>query len=82
MDKWTQNFPELGQAYELKVQFFDIYDINETELTNDANKFYQSWLSNIRKELMTYFEDLIKTTLYPITQFYYELVSYISSYSL
>lgn len=54
---WTQNFPVLGQAYELKEHFFDIY---EAESINDAYKLYQSWLSNVPKELMTYFEDLIK----------------------
>lgn len=54
---WTDKFPLLGQAYELKKQFFDIY---EAESINEAYKLYQSWLSNIPKELMTYFEDLIK----------------------
>src|SRR5690625_514799 len=54
---WTQNFPLLGQAYELKEQFFDIY---EAESINNAYKLYQNWLSNVPKELMTYFEDLIK----------------------
>lgn len=47
----------LGQAYELKGKFFDIY---EAESINDAYKLYQNWLSNVPKELMTYFEDLIK----------------------
>lgn len=54
---WTQNFPLLGQAYELKEQFFDIY---EAESINDAYKLYQDWVSNVPKELMAYFEDLIK----------------------
>ncbi|MFS0560644.1 ISL3 family transposase [Terribacillus sp. 179-K 1B1 HS] len=54
---WTQNFPLLGQAYELKEQFFDIY---EAESINDAYKLYQNWVTNVPKELMTYFENLIK----------------------
>lgn len=54
---WTQNFPLLGQAYELKEQFFDIY---EAESINDAYKLYQNWVSNVPKELITYFEDLFK----------------------
>ena len=54
---WTQNFPLLGQAYKLKEQFFDIY---EAESINDAYKLYQNWVKNVPKELMTYFEDLIK----------------------
>ena len=53
----TQNFPLLGQAYELKEQFFDIY---EAESINDAYKLYQNWHLSVPKELMTYFEDLIK----------------------
>ena len=52
-----EEFPLLGQAYELKEQFFDIY---EAESINEAYKLYQNWLSNVPKELMTYFEDLIK----------------------
>lgn len=54
---WTQNFPLLGQAYELKEQFFDIY---EAESINDAYKLYQNWHLSVPKELMTYFENLIK----------------------
>jgi len=54
---WTDKFPLLGQAYELKEQFFDIYEV---ESINEAYQLYQNWLSNVPKELMTYFEDLIK----------------------
>src|SRR5690625_2799892 len=54
---WTDMFPLLGQAYELKEQFFDIY---EAESINDAYKLYQNWVLNVPKELMTYFEDLIR----------------------
>lgn len=54
---WTDMFPLLGQAYELKEQFFDIYGAKSV---NEAYKLYQDWLANIPKELMTYFEDLIK----------------------
>ncbi|MDN6166101.1 MAG: ISL3 family transposase [Tetragenococcus koreensis] len=55
---WTDKFPLLGQAYELKEHFFDIY---EAESIDEAYNLYQNWLSNIPKELMTYFEDLIKS---------------------
>ena len=54
---WTDMFPLLGQAYELKEQFFDIY---EAKTVDEAYELYQEWLSNVPKELMTYFEDLIK----------------------
>nr|GGG77350.1 hypothetical protein GCM10011398_23060 [Virgibacillus oceani] len=54
---WTDKFPLLSQAYELKEQFFDIY---EAESLKEAYKLYQNWLSNVPKKLITYFEDLIK----------------------
>jgi len=54
---WTDKFPLLGQAYELKEQFFDIYEANSV---NEAYELYQFWLSNVPTELMIYFEDLIK----------------------
>jgi len=50
---WTDMFPLLGQAYELKEQFFDIY---EAKTVNEAYKLYQEWHSNVPKKLMTYFE--------------------------
>ena len=54
---WTDMFPLLGQAYELKEQIFDIY---EDKSVNEAYELYQNWISNVPKELMSYFEDLIK----------------------
>ena len=54
---WTHMFPLLGQAYELKEQFFDIY---EAKTVDTAYKLYQGWLASVPKELMPYFEDLIK----------------------
>jgi len=44
---WTDMFPLLGQAYELKRKFFDIY---EAKPIHDADELYQNWLSNIPKE--------------------------------
>src|SRR5699024_6501884 len=55
---WTDKFPLLGQAYELKEQFFDIY---EAESIKEAYKLNQNCLSNVTKELMPYFGDLIKS---------------------
>src|SRR5699024_12437853 len=54
---WTDMFPLLGQAYEIKEQIFDIY---EAKSVNEAYELYQNWHSNIHKELMSYLEDLIK----------------------
>lgn len=57
LQAWTDMFPLLGQAYELKEQFFDIYEANSV---NEAYELYQNWLSNVPTELMIYFENLIK----------------------
>ena len=54
---WTDMFPLLGQAYELKEQFIDIYEANTV---NEAYELYQNWLSNVPTELIIYFEDLIR----------------------
>lgn len=69
---WTDMFPLLGQAYELKEQFFDIY---EAKTVDEAYKFYQEWLSSVPKELMTYFEDLIKA----MTNWEEEIFNYFTS---
>ncbi|MDQ0255562.1 transposase [Evansella vedderi] len=55
---WTDNFPLLGIGYELKERFFDIY---EAESMDEAYQLYQSWLTEIPKELMPYFDPLIKS---------------------
>lgn len=54
---WTDKFPLLAQAYELKEQFFDIY---EAKSADEAYIFYQDWLASVPEELVTYFADLIK----------------------
>src|SRR5690625_3261228 len=41
---WTDMFPLLGQAYELKEQFFDIY---EAKTVDTAYKLYQGWLASV-----------------------------------
>ncbi|SFM47455.1 Transposase [Salibacterium qingdaonense] len=69
---WTDMFPLLGHAYELKEQFFDIY---EAKTVDEAYKLYQEWLSNVPKELMTYFGDLIKA----MTNWEEEIFNYFTS---
>jgi len=68
----TDMFPLLGQAYELKEQFFDIY---EAKTVDEAYKLYQEWLSNVPKELMIYFEDLIRA----MTNWEEEIFNYFTS---
>lgn len=69
---WTDMFPALSQAYKLKEQFFGIY---EAKTVDEAYKLYQEWLSNVPKELMTYFEDLIKA----MTNWEEEIFNYFTS---
>src|SRR5690625_3641464 len=69
---WTDMFPLFGHAYELKEQFFDIY---EAKTVDEAYKLYQEWLSNVPKELMTYFGDLIKA----MTNWEEEIFNYFTS---
>jgi transposase len=58
LEIWTKNFPLLGQAYELKERFFDIY---EAKSINEAYKLYQKWLTEIPKDVKPYFETLTKS---------------------
>lgn len=69
---WTDMFPLLGQAYELKEQFFDIY---EAKSIDEAYKLYQDWLASVPDELMTYFSDLIKA----ISNWEEEIFNYFTS---
>src|SRR5690606_8693385 len=55
---WTDNFPLLGKGYELKEKFFDIY---EAKSMAEAYRLYQSWLTEVPKELMPCFDPLIKS---------------------
>src|SRR5699024_9436999 len=49
---WTEKFPLLGQGYEIKEQTFDIYGAKSV---NEADELYPSSLSNVPKQLMSYF---------------------------
>lgn len=68
---WTKNFPLLGKGYELKEKFFNIY---EAETKAKAYQLYQSWLTDIPKELMPYFDPLIKS----MTNWEEEVFSYLN----
>jgi transposase len=54
---WMDNSPLLGKGYELKEKFFDIY---KAKSVDEAYNLYQSWITEIPKELIPYFEPLIK----------------------
>lgn len=55
LDTWAVNFPELGQAYELKESFFDIWD--ETN-GRDAWDKYVAWKAGIPVELSVAFKEI------------------------
>lgn len=70
---WTKNFPLLGKGYELKEKFFDIY---KAKSVDEAYNLYQSWITEIPKELMPYFEPLIKA----MTNWEEEIFNYSNHY--
>ena len=55
LDTWTKNFPQLGQAYDLKEEFFNIW--NETE-KQAAWARYLEWKQAIPAELVVQFKDI------------------------
>lgn len=55
LDTWTKNFPQLGQAYELKEEFFNIW--NETE-KQAAWARYLEWKKSIPADLAVQFKDI------------------------
>ncbi len=55
LDTWTKNFPQLGQAYELKEEFFNIWD--ETDKAA-AWARYLEWKKAIPTEIVDQFKDI------------------------
>lgn len=56
LDTWAKNFPQLGQAYELKEEFFNIWD-EETD-KQAAWSRYTEWKKAIPDELTSQFKDI------------------------
>ncbi|HHA1618107.1 TPA: ISL3 family transposase, partial [Enterobacter cloacae] len=54
---WTLNYPEIGQAYELKESFFEIWDCQTRHRAQEA---YYAWLRQITPEMKAHFDPLIK----------------------
>ena len=54
---WTLNYPEIGQAYELKEAFFEIWDC---KTRHQAQEAYYVWLRQITPEMKAHFDPLIK----------------------
>jgi transposase len=55
LDGWTKNYPELGEAYRLKEQFFGIYD---AESPDEAQAKFIQWQKSIPPEIADAFADI------------------------
>lgn len=55
LSTWTENYPQLGQAYELKEDFFNIWD--ETDKQTAWAK-YEAWKASIPTDLAGQFKDI------------------------
>jgi transposase len=56
LDYWTNNFNNLGTAYRLKEDFFDIYNSPNEYI---AKQKYENWLSHITEDVLYAYEPLI-----------------------
>jgi len=54
---WSLNYPEIGQAYELKEAFFEIWDCHTKHQAQEA---YYAWLRQVTPEMKPHFDPLIK----------------------
>lgn len=55
LDTWTKNFPQLGQAYELKEAFFEIWDETDRQVAWDK---YTRWKAGIPADLAKSFKEI------------------------
>jgi transposase len=55
LDGWTKNYPELGEAYRLKEEFFGIYD---AESPDEARENFIQWQTSIPSEIAGAFADI------------------------
>ncbi|HBB9944293.1 transposase [Vibrio parahaemolyticus] len=54
---WVLNYPEMGEAYELKESFFNIWN---SRTRDEAQQTYYAWLRQVSPEMKQYFDPLIK----------------------
>lgn len=55
LDAWTKNYPELGETYRLKEQFFGIYDAGSPD---EAQARFIQWQKSIPSEIADAFTDI------------------------
>ena len=58
LETWTQNYPLLGLAHQLKEQFFEVYDHQTLEEAHDA---YLRWMRSVPKDLFHVYLPLMLT---------------------
>lgn len=56
LEVWIKNFPLLGSAYELKEEFYDIWDLADDG--KQAKKLYDDWKKKVPKELKGFYKPL------------------------
>jgi transposase len=56
LDVWLNSFPELRDAYELKEEFYDIWDTAAD--SNEARVLYEIWISGLTAKIEPVFRDL------------------------
>lgn len=57
MSGWTKNYEEIGLAYRLKEEFFDIY---ESQSPDEAQAKFIDWKRSVTPEVLPAFSDLIR----------------------
>lgn len=56
LETWTDNFPDLGKAYELKEAFFDIWNTDDKKV---AWERYTEWQTTIPTDMKPQFKEII-----------------------
>jgi transposase len=54
---WIRNYPELGQAYQLKEAFYGIYDAQSPD---EAQAKYLQWEASLTPEIAPFFSDITR----------------------
>jgi transposase len=81
LNVWVKNYPQLGQAYRLKEQFFDIYDAKSPD---EAQIKFTQWQKSIQPEIADAFANVEQTWCnwtIPILQYFNHPVANIYSES-
>jgi len=58
LQMWRQDFPILGAAYDLKEEFYRVYDAKTQQ---EARLRFNTWKNNIPPELAKYFDPILVT---------------------